>query len=166
VLRLLAQWDTAEQKRIAALKTFCSFLVKKGLLDPAQAPSRTLTVPASRPEKAIREKGYTMMATIEALYRAPNDQGARNVLLLHAKLGLHESEVQRIPAGDGRIALVPGNPVISGTVKFVHKSGRVHTLSLDAQALAAAQRLQAHGAPTVRSVIAYGSRARPMGCPA
>jgi len=147
VLRLLAQWDTAEQKRIAALKAFCSFLVKKGLLDPAQDPSRTLTVPASRPEKAIREKGYTM-ATIEALYRALNDQGSRDVLLLHAKLGLHESEVQRIAAGDGRIALVPGHPVISGTVKFVHKSGRVHTLSLDAQALAAAQRLQAHGAPT------------------
>lgn|GEM_PF-6058926 len=28
VLRLLAPWDTAEQKRIAALKAFCSFLVK------------------------------------------------------------------------------------------------------------------------------------------
>ncbi|HZI13116.1 MAG TPA: N-acetylmuramoyl-L-alanine amidase [Myxococcus sp.] len=57
VLRLLAQWDTAEQKRIADLKAFCSFLVKKELLDPAQDPSRTLTVPASRPEKTIREKG-------------------------------------------------------------------------------------------------------------
>ncbi|RKH08466.1 site-specific integrase [Corallococcus sp. CA047B] len=147
VLRLLAQWNTAEQKRIAALKAFCSFLFKKGLLDPAQDPSRTLTVPASRPEKAIREKGYPM-ATIEVLYRALNDQGARDVLLLHAKLGLHESEVQRIAAGEGKITLVPGHPVISGTVKFVHKSGRVHTLSLDAQALAAAQRLQAHGAPT------------------
>ncbi len=147
VLRLLSQWNTAEQKRIAALKAFCSFLIKKGFLDPAQDPSRTLTVPASRPEKALREKGY-QMATIEALYRAINDQGSRDVLLLHAKLGLHESEVQRIAAGEGKISLVPGHPVITGTVKFVHKSGRVHTLSLDAQALAAAQRLQAHGAPT------------------
>ncbi|WNG28424.1 hypothetical protein F0U62_33790 [Cystobacter fuscus] len=147
VLKLLSQWNTAEQKRIAALKAFCSYLIKKGFLDPAHDPSRTLTVPASRPEKAIREKGYAM-ATIEVLYRALEDQGSRDVLLLHAKLGLHESEVQRIAAREGKISLVPGHPIIAGTVKFVHKSGRVHTLSLDTQALAAAQRLQAHGAPT------------------
>jgi integrase len=147
VLKLLSQWNTAEQKRIAALKAFCSYLTKKGFLDPAQDPSRTLTVPASRPEKALREKGYAM-ATIEVLYRALGDQGSRDVLLLHAKLGLHESEVQRIAAREGKISVVQGHPIIAGTVKFVHKSGRVHTLSLDSQALAAAQRLQAHGAPT------------------
>ncbi|QRK05212.1 hypothetical protein JQX13_34130 [Archangium violaceum] len=114
MLKLLRQWNTAEQKRIAALKAFCSYLIKKGFLDPAHDPSRPLTVPASRPEKAIREKGYAM-ATIEALYRALEDQGSRDVLLLHAKLGLHESEVQRIAAREGKISLVPGHPIIAGT---------------------------------------------------
>ena len=106
VLKLLSQWNTAEQKRIAALKAFCSYLIKKGFLDPAHDPSRTLTVPASRPERAIREKGYAL-ATIEALYRSLKDQGSRDVLLLHAKLGLHESEVQRTLLARARSAWCP-----------------------------------------------------------
>lgn len=96
---------------------------------------------------------------IETIYRAIEDQGSRDVLLLHAKLGLHESEVQRIAAREGKISLVPGHPIIVGTVKFVHKSGWVHMLSLDEQALAAAQRglppadAARHRKPSVRATV-------------
>lgn len=47
-------------------------------------------------------------------------------------------------------------------VRFTHKSGRVHTQSLDAQTLAAAQRLQARGgAPAdswVRKVLRHAAK--------
>ena len=139
-LRLLQGWPSAKQKRIAAIKAFCSWLVKTGQLDPAQDPSRTLTVPPSKPERALREKGYEM-SFVEALYGGVDEQPVRDVLCLHAKLGMHDSEVRRIAAGECRLERV-SHPVIKGTIKFVHKSGRVHTVSCDGQTFAAAQRLQ------------------------
>ena len=138
---ILSRWTRAEQKRIAALKAFCSFLVKKRGLDPAQDPSRSLTVPAARPEKIIREKGYAM-ETIERIYAAVADRAVRDVLCLHAKLGLHNSEVHRIATGEGVLTRAK-HEVIAGTIRFVHKSGKAHTVSVDAQTFAAAERIQA-----------------------
>lgn len=141
MLRILGRWTTAEQKRIAAIKAFCSWLVATGQLDPAQDPTRAMTVPASKPEKALREKGYEM-AFVEKLYAGVDEQSVRDVLCLHAKLGMHDSEVRRIVTGECEFAAVDGHKLVKGTIRFKHKSGRVHTVSCDAQTMAAARRLK------------------------
>jgi len=146
VKRLLGSWTTARQKRIAAFKAFCSFLEDEGLLDPNQDPSRALKVPPSRPEKARREKGYTM-EQVEQLYLATHIQAVRDVVCLHAKTGMHGTEIERLARGEGKITVL--DPArygdIAATIRFTHKTGRQHTLSIDAQCLAAAQRLQTRG---------------------
>jgi hypothetical protein len=45
----------------------------------------------------------------------------------------------RLAAGDGKIAEVEDEGEIAGTITFVHTSGYVHTVSVDLQALRAAQ---------------------------
>lgn len=146
VKRLLGSWSTARQKRIAAFKAFCSFLEEEGLLDPNQDPSRALKVPPSRPEKAVREKGYTM-EQVEQLYRAIHVQAVRDVLCLHAKTGMHGTEIERLARGEGKITVLDRARYgeIAATIRFTHKTGRQHTLSIDTQAFAAAQRLQVRG---------------------
>jgi len=64
-------------------------------------------------------------------------QGVRDVLVLRLKCGMHMSEINRVSSGQGVIKPVKGHRPIAGTIRFVHKSGRSHTVSLDAQALAA-----------------------------
>jgi integrase len=83
------------------------------------------------------------------------------VLCLRAKTGMHNSEIERLASGRGELRVINDPSGIAGTARFLHKNGRVHIISLDAQALAAGQRLQARGsAPsrnTVRESIGYAS---------
>ena len=169
--RCLARWPTARKNRIIAIKSFFSFLREvSATLPSAQDATLALKVPPARPERARRQKGYAM-AEIERLYRAMDGweskklgggitkvQCVRDVLLLHAKSGLHGTEIERLARGEGEVKMLHGYGEIAGTIKFVHKSGRVHLQSLDQQAMEAAQRLQARGsAPTdswIRKVIA------------
>src|SRR6202158_3171126 len=147
----LRRWPTGKKNRIIAIKSFCSFLREEDATLPfSQDPTLALKVPPARPERAVRRKGYTM-EHVQRLYRAIGDQSVRDVVVLLAKAGMHATEVDRIARGEGEVTPVSGDGEIAAALRFVHKSGRVHTQSLDAQALAAAQRLQVRRAAPVDS---------------
>lgn len=173
--RELAKFPTAKKHRIIALKSFFSFLREaEAVLAPADDATLGLKVPPPRPEKARRNKGYTM-TEVEEVYRATSGwespklggertdvQAVRDLIVLHSKTGMHRSEIERIARGECDLRTVEDHSEIRGVVRFVHKSGRVHTQSLDAQTLAAAQRLQLRGgAPAdswVRKVLRHTAK--------
>ncbi|RKG55379.1 site-specific integrase [Corallococcus sp. AB011P] len=170
LLRELNRQATARKNRVTALKAFCAWLrEEEGTLTVAEDATISLKVPVSRPEKSVREKGYSI-ETIERLYRAitgweftnfdrkdmrrvTDVQCVRDVLCLHAKTGMHGTEIERLAQGEGKVTVLKEPGEIAATLRFVHKSGRVHVQSIDRQALAAAQRLQARGAAPVDSHI-------------
>ena len=169
LLRELARHPTGRKNRITALKSFASWLREQGALSLAEDPTVSLKVPVTRPEKAMREKGYSIETT-ERLYRAINGweytnfkqettrrttevQCVRDVLCIHAKTGMHGTEIERLARGEGKVAMLEEPGEIAATVTFIHKSGNVHRQSIDRQTLAAVQRLQARGAAPVDSHI-------------
>jgi integrase len=174
----LDAWPNARKHRIIYLKSFCSFLEEKGLLPIERNPTRALPVPAARPEKAHREKGYTA-ELLERLYRAiygwkspkfgsgsetvTEVQSVRDVFVLRAKFGMHGTEVERVARGEAKIRELKDLGEIAGTIRFLHKNGDMHTVSVDAQGLAAAQRLVQRGtAPAeswVRKVVSRAAKA-------
>jgi len=170
ILQELGRHKRARKNRITALKSFTAYLrEQEATLTSKEDPTLDLKVPAARPQKAIREKGYPM-EQVEKLYsaitgwesnrygwkgtgRKVDVQCVRDVLVLHAKSGMHATEIERLARGLGEVKAVEGQGEIAGTIKFIHKSGRVHIQSVDAQTLAAAQRLQARGSAPVDSFI-------------
>jgi integrase len=158
--RALSQWPSARKMRIITLKSFFSWLREEDRIKASEDPTLALKVPPAVAEKGVRTKGYTM-AQVEKLYAAVNSQVVRDVLCLRAKTGMHNSEIERLASGKGELRVINDPSGIAGTARFLHKNGRVHIISLDAQGLAAAQRLQARGsAPgrnTVRESIGYAS---------
>lgn len=135
----LAKWPTARKARIIVLKSFCSWLREEGRLTAAQDPAFELKVPPPRPEKAVRSKGYSIQF-VERAYRTCWRQDVRDVLRLRAVTGMHHTEIVRLVSG-GELRRLDDPSGIFGTIRFVHKSGRVHAVSLDAAAFAAAERL-------------------------
>jgi integrase len=190
LLKILGTHKTARRKRIAALKSFTAYFREiEATLDLRDDPTIALMLPPARPEKASREKGYSV-ELVEKVYAAiynweaertaPDEygrsrlrgsnvkelrkgwgdpQGVRDVLALRAKYGMHGTEIDRIAAGKGKLEPVKDHPQIKGTLKFQHKSGRQHVVSVDAQGFAAAMRLGARGGPGsdkyLRTSIAY-----------
>ena len=170
ILQELGRHKRARKNRITALKSFTAFLrEQEATLTSKEDPTIDLKVPPARPQKAVREKGYPI-EQVERLYSAIDGwrsnkygwkntgrkvevQCVRDVLVLHAKCGMHATEIERLARGLGEVKPIEGQGEIAGTIKFVHKSGRVHIQSVDAQALAAAQRLQARGSAPVESFI-------------
>jgi integrase len=70
---------------------------------------------------------------------------------------MHCSEVERLAAGQGGIRDLAEMGAIAGTITFRHKTGQPKIISLDAQALAAARRLQVRGsAPSRHTVMEAG----------
>jgi integrase len=132
---------TARKHRIIALKSFCAWLRETGQIERSADPTLDLKVPPPRPEKAVREKGYSM-EHVAAIYRAVDEQDVRDVLCIRAKTGMHETEIGRVVRGDCIVREAPDACGIAAVIRFVHKSGRVHVQSIDAQALAAVRRLQ------------------------
>lgn len=170
VLRELARHKTARKNRITALKSFTAWLREgEAVLPVAEDCTLALKVPPARPAKAFREKGYSMRH-VEGIYAAINGwesdkygwkgtgrvtdvQPVRDVLCIHAKTGMHSTEIERLARGEGTVTILKEHGEISATIKFVHKSGRVHVQSIDHQTLAAVQRLRARAAAPVESYI-------------
>lgn len=153
---VLAQRATARKARIIHLKSFCSWLRDREdgpSLTTGNDPSLGLTVPPPRPAKALAPKGYTV-ELIERLYGAVWRQDVRDVLRLRACTGMHHSEIERIAAGEGVLRRLDDRSGITGTVRFVHKSGKVHVLSLDLACFSAARRLQGFGRAPRDHIIA------------
>jgi integrase len=161
-------------------------------LELNEDPTIALMMPPARPEKMKRSKGYPMELVEQvyaAIYDWENDvtepdafgrvrkrgvnvapmrtgdgdaQGVRDVLVLRAKYGMHGTEIDRIATGGGQLDAVKAQKQIAGTLKFQHKTGRVHVLSVDRQGFAAAKRLQARGKVIsdgyVRTSLKYACR--------
>ncbi len=147
ILRELGRHKRARKNRITALESFTAYLrEQEATLTSKEDPTIDLKVPPARPQKAIREKGYPI-EQVEKLYsaitgwqsnkygwkgtsRKVDVQCVRDVLALHAKCGMHATEIERLARGLGEVKAVEGQGEIAGTIKFVHKSGRVHNQSV------------------------------------
>lgn len=55
-------------------------------------------------------------------------QAVRDLLVPHAKTGMHRRESEHIARGKCELEVLNNHPEIRGVVRFIHKSGRVHTL--------------------------------------
>jgi integrase len=152
----------ARKHKIIALKSFCSWLRERGELDRADDASIDLKVPPPTPERASREKGYAM-PHVAAIYAHLTDQAVRDFLCVQSRTGLHCTEVDRLASGTGKVTPVEGHGTIAAVLRVDHKNGRVHMQSIDAQALAALQRLLSRGSAPVdswrRKMIAEAAKA-------
>ena len=138
---LLGKWKTCRNHRIAALKSFCTHFVESERLAVNENPAALLKIERRPPAKLKKEKFYSMK-TVERHYAVLDTQSARDLVVLRAKTGMHGTEICRVASGDCRIEEVDGKgTVICGVLTFIHKSGNEHSVSLDAQMLAAARRL-------------------------
>lgn len=142
--------ETGQKWMTIVFKSFCSFLVKRGDLDPAEDPGRFLSVPPAHRHHGD-EKAYSI-ETLQRLYTAMPRQDIRDVLRLQCSTGMHFSEVKRL-ASHGDVRDVKGYGDIAGTITFVHKTGERKVLSLDGRALAAAKRIVAAGGPPTAEAI-------------
>ncbi len=148
--KMLKGWKSAEHHRIVALKSFTSWLREEGKLHRSNDPTLDLQVPQAQPEKSVRVKGYSM-AEVESVYAEVSSQLLRDTLCLRAKAAMHDTEIARVARGEALLKEVDDPCGIKGTVTFLHKRGDDHVVSLDAQAFAAALRLQARKRPLTRA---------------
>jgi integrase len=143
--RALVRWPKAYKARVIAIKTFLSYVREvEALVTPAQDPTLALKVPPARPGKKLKERAYDLKV-VDRFYRATDNQAVRDVLLVLAKTGLHGTELSRIARGEAEVLVLPDQGAITATIRFVHKSGEEHVQSVDAQTLAAVQRLVRRG---------------------
>ncbi|MCP3137535.1 site-specific integrase [Pyxidicoccus xibeiensis] len=162
---ILGRWTGAGPKRIVVLKAFTAWARSKGRLAQKDDPTLGLKVPpvTTRPMEA---RAFTA-SKVEAVYAALRNytfapghgsdapasaprvtvdmQPVRDVFVLRAKCGMHGTEIDRLARGAGTVRVLTGQGEIAATLVFPHKRGGEHVVSVDAQALAAAQRLQARG---------------------
>lgn len=140
--RLLDTWKTARKMRIVALKTFCTYHAKRNLL--TTNPAARLQIPKSIAAKHTAPRHFHPEEVARA-YRASNTQVQRDTIQLALKAGHHLTEIERFASGVGRLVKVEGQGEIAGVIWVLQKSGEQHPNSLDAQAFAAAERIQARG---------------------
>jgi integrase len=131
---------------------------------PVEAdPTRTLKLPKVKAARRVKPKDYSIqhaerlyagLSNHESArgYRPPEEcdaQPLRDLLLLHAKCGLHYTEIERLAKGEAgsRIDVVEGKGEIAAVLQIAHKGGEHHPQSIDLQTLAAARRLVARGSP-------------------
>jgi integrase len=149
--RLLDEWKAARNYRIAALKSFCTYLVKRQRLGAGENAAAHLESVKAPPARLLEVKGYTIKQ-VEQFYKALGSQRVRDYFCLGAKYGLHGSEIDRIARGQVEVTLV-GVKGIAAVLRFIHKGRHDHRQSIDAQALAAVRRMTTHGrAPTTTMV--------------
>lgn len=163
--RILDGWTTAHHKRIVTLKAFTAWARERGKLDRKDDPTLDLAVPAATP-RPVAARAFTA-EKIEAFYSALRDysfapgygddapedaprvavslQPVRDVFVLRARCGMHGTEIERLARGEGAIRVLENEGEIAATLVFPHKRGGEHVVSVDAQALAAARRLQVMG---------------------
>jgi integrase len=130
--------------RIIALKSMCSWLRERGELARAQDPTLDLKVPQGAAAKLTREK-LVNLKQLEAIYKHLDDQVVRDVLKLRINTGMHHAEVARIAAGEVEVKDLDDQGEIAGTIRFIHKSGKVHLISLNQDLLSTVRRLEACG---------------------
>ncbi len=149
----LKGWKNREGRKVA-LKTYTRWLRKVARkLDRKDDCTLDLSINPSVPEKNVRKKGYTIKRVEEA-YRLVRWQVVRDMLMLKAKTGMHESEIARIAEGKGELTRVSDPSGIEGVLVFDHlKKGSQHAVSVDAETYAAAERLVERGGAATNTVF-------------
>lgn len=143
--RILDGRQTGRNGRIAALKSFSSFLVKRQRLSVADNAAALLEVVRPPPARLLKKRGYSI-EQVEKFYTALDEQRVRDCFLLGAKTGMHQTEVARIASGEVELLELSVESEIRAVVRFIHKGRYDHRQALDAQGLAAVRRLMALGA--------------------
>jgi integrase len=164
---ILKGWDTAEHKRVVALKVLSSYLREEKGLRRSEDPTLDIKVPPVPGGRPADQRAYSP-AHVEAFYAALTNwkyangyfgdkhpdgvelatvdlQAVRDVFLLRVKTGMHGEEISRLAAGDGVVRVLEDYGEIAGTLFFEHKRKEDFIVSVDKQTLAAAQRLKAAG---------------------
>lgn len=148
----LSTWPTAKKHRVIALKALASWLRDNGFLSSQTDPTLDLkSIKGKRKRTEEEAKAYDLR-DVQTVYRAVLHQGIRDRITLCFGHGVHLSELERYARGEGRLRSVgpwEACPIV-GTLRLAHKSGEWHTISLNAQGFAAAQRIGAEG-PRSRS---------------
>jgi hypothetical protein len=131
----LESWPTARKHRIIAIKALTAWLRTEAALLTTQQDA-TLDLATMRPPKNRLSRKSDAIGDVEQAYEAMQHQKIRDVILLGAKHGMHQTEIARIPDAK-KARLRPVGPwlecKIVGTLTFIHKNGETHTISLDAQ---------------------------------
>lgn len=153
----LDTWPTARNYRIVALKTWATYLTKRQRLKPGENAAAFLELEQAPTSRLGRDVAYTIKQ-VETFYREIDSQYIRDLFCVAAKTGMHRTEIQRISTGNVKITPI-GKNGIAAVVTFVHKNKRDHKQSIDAQTLAALQRLIAHGrAPSGPAIHKSGKK--------
>jgi hypothetical protein len=126
--------------RLAALKAWARYFVERERLSLDNAVARTKVKPTPAPARLKQAKLYQPQE-ISAFYKCIDSQLLRDIVRLCASTGVHLSEVSRVASGDCELRPVADADPIAAVLRFVHKSRFEHSLSLDAAAFAAAQRV-------------------------
>jgi hypothetical protein len=137
--------------RIAAIKSFCSYLRKDDNeveLTTAQDGTLELKVPQAKPAKDRAAKGYAI-ADVERLYRFIDEQIVRDFYRAVVMCGMHSTEARRLIDLGEISELRDAASEIAGTLRFRHKNRGYHIQSVDRLTLAATQRLKAMGAAMI-----------------
>lgn len=147
--QVLAGWKRAKPHRVVALKSLTAWLRgDAALLNAQNDPTLGLHSISKRKGKRADDEGKAYSAEeVEAVYRAVEAQYVRDLITLGVKTALHQKEIARFARGNGRLRRVgpwEGCPIV-GTLRVQHKTRDPHTVSLDAQCYAAAERLRAAG---------------------
>lgn len=107
----------------------------------------------------MRAKGYPIKL-VEQVYARVANQRVRDVLLLRATLGMHDTEIRRLSQGKAALRRVSDPGGIEGTIAFQHlKKGKPHVVSCDARTFAAAERLLAGRAVVERKTVSKAIKA-------
>lgn len=150
--KALKRWrGVAEDKRITAIKAFTAWLRSEGKLDRKEDATLDLEVPQAEASKDVHAREYPILF-VEVLYRMITLQSVRDSVLLRVKAnGMHHTEIQRLPKSSLRVLKDPSG--IYGEIVFAHlkKDGK-HSVSVDAQTFAAAERIARNGAPDHKTV--------------
>src|SRR6202158_1401407 len=147
ILHELGRHKRARKNRITALKSFTAYLrEQEATLTNREDPTSDLKVPPARPQKAIREKGYPI-EDVEKLYpaidgwqsnkygwkgtgRTVDVQSVRDVLVLHAKCGMHATEIDRLASGLGGANRSSASPPCTRPApRFLAQAAPVHLRS-------------------------------------
>lgn len=143
----LSDFKGGHRGRTEALNAFCRFLVKEGDLPTWNPLVNTKPTEATRAE----QMAYSV-EQLRAAYARISEQPYRDLFLLRAATGLHQTEIDQLegariftgplPDKGTGIRTLGGEHVIQGVLQVMHKSKHRHRQSVSGPVLEAALRLR------------------------
>lgn len=149
----LASFDGGHNGRAEALNAFARFMVKEGELVSWNPVECTID---TDPELARAERVAYSLEELKAAYDKITEQGIKDVFLVRAATGMHQTEIDQLagakiysgplPEKGAGVRKLGGKHEIQGVLQVMHKSRHRHRQSVTGPLLRAALRL-AEGVP-------------------